>query len=188
MPTSILPNPLAIEPEVKAPVVTISDPPALRAYVLAAEADDNLESKSVLILLVTPDNWFILVLVTPVTPLRILSSVAVELTLASLFISAAVALISLPPIFNDVAESFPVTLVGLDIATESVANVTVDSWPVYPIPAPSTTKLSTTNLPPVTVSVVVMFEAVFIAPNPLPIAPPVSVPVSTILLDPAIGA
>ena len=66
-------------------------------------------------------------LVTPVTPLRILSSVAVELTLASLFISAAVALISLPPIFNEVAESFPVTLVGLDIATESVANVTVDS-------------------------------------------------------------
>ena len=76
---------------------------------------------------------------------------AVEVTEASLLIWSAEALMSPPPIFIEVAVNLPVTVVGLDIATESEANVTVDSCPVYPIPEPSTTKLSTINLPPVSV-------------------------------------
>ena len=126
--------------------------------------------------------------VTPVTPSRTLSSVALELTDASLLISSAVALISVPPILSDVAVNLPVTFVGLDIATESVANVTVDSCPVYPIPAPSITRLSTVILPPETVWEVVMFLLVFIVPNPIPILPSVRVPVFAIESPPPIGA
>ena len=56
-------------------------------------------------------------LVTPVTPESIFNSLASAVTLANLLKSPAVALISVPPRFNELALNLPVTDVALLIAT-----------------------------------------------------------------------
>ena len=62
-------------------------------------------------------------LVTPVTPESIFNSLASAVTLANLLKSPAVALISVPPRFNELALNLPVTDVALLIATLDCANV-----------------------------------------------------------------
>ena len=122
-------------------------------------------------------------LVTPVTPSRTLSSLASAVTEANLLISAAVALMSVPPRFNEVVLNFPVTDVELLIETLDCPNVINSTLLECPILELLITTSSTFILPAVTSLV-----PISIFPNPLAIEPEESAPVVTIPVPPAIGA
>ena len=119
----------------------------------------------------------ILSFVTPVTPLRIFNSSAVEVTLPILLRSAAVDVIAVPPIWRLVMSTVPPTVtLPLDNTIRSTSSV-------CPILAPSITILSTVTLP-----AVISLVPISILPNPFAIDPEDKAPTVIISLLPAFTA
>ena len=160
-PVSILPKPLVILPELRAPTVTIL-PPAEFAIALSTCDLVYLSSNAALTLVVKLLKWLILSLVT-VTPSRILSSAAVEVTTS-------------PSIFNDDTSILPA------IVTFPLVREIKSKSSLCPIVAPLATTLPTLKAPDL-----IELLPTSISPNPLVILPELSAPTVTILDVPVVA-